>query len=85
MSNREVHSQLLSGLRPGTAELCVGYLAREAQQQARKQQAAKRGVKHEIDSHGSEYSEFRALAQQRQGAGGGSGRVRCCRRHSQCR
>jgi hypothetical protein len=53
------------------------YLAREAQQQARKQQAAERGVEHEIDSHGAEYSQFRAGAQPGQ-ACGGPGRMRCC-------
>ncbi len=83
MSNREVHRSSLSRLRAGTAELGVEYLAREAQQQARKQQAAEREKQNErVDSHGAEYSDFRARAQQRQPWGGAT-RGRRCRRQAQ--
>jgi hypothetical protein len=82
VSNREVHRSAFSGLRAGYCRIGMEYLAREAQQQARKQQAAERGVKHEIDSHGREYSEFRAGAQPRHG-GGGAGRARRCLRQTQ--
>jgi hypothetical protein len=70
------------GPRPGTAELGLEYLARGAQQQAREQAAEGAKQNERIDSHGAEYSEFRAGAQQRQPAGG-VGRARRFLRHAQ--
>jgi hypothetical protein len=72
------------GLRPGTAELGLEYLAREAQQQARNQAAEREKQNERMDSHGAEYSEFHAGAQPRQvGGGGGAGRERLCLRQTQ--
>ena len=82
MSNREVIRSSLSRPRPGTAELGVEYLAREAQQQAREEPAEGEQQNERVDSHGAEYSEFRARLQPHQ-LGGGTGRARRCLRQAQ--